>query len=141
MRIPDGIDGIEVRLRCACVCCKKECVLYAAGLPQTVQAYVRMAAGEYLMAFVNTNAYADMFPLGYHVSLKDRTDVAIDERVFKWQAAQVASSISNSSMPKITDDWELKVKRRKSVEALLARVRSQPKRVKTAMTDAGTAFP
>ena len=140
LRIPDGIDGIEVRLRCACVCCKKECVLYAAGLPQTVQAYVRMATGEYLMAFVHTTAHADMFPLGYHVSLKDRTDVAIDERVFKWQAAQVIDSMPCGDMPTETNEKELKLKRTQSMEVLLKREQCQSKRLKLAKTDDGCNF-
>ena len=140
LRIPDGIDGIEVRLRCACVCCKKECVLYAAGLPQTVQAYVRMATGEYLMAFVHTTAHADMFPLGYHVSLKDRTYVAIDERVFKWQAAQVIDSMPCGDMPTETNEKELKLKRTQSMEVLLKREQCQSKRLKLAKTDDGCNF-
>ena len=138
LKVPDGIDGLEVGLKCECVCCKKECLLYAAGLPRNVQVYTRIAAGEHLMAFLHTVEPDYKFPVGYHVSLKSRTDVAMDERVFKWQAAQVMSSISNSGMPKNTDEREMKVKRRKSVEALLACVRSQSKRLKTAMTDNGT---
>ena len=46
LQIPDGIDGLEVTLRCSCVVCNQECMLYAAGLPKTVQVYTRMSVDE-----------------------------------------------------------------------------------------------
>ena len=140
LQVLDGTDGLEVCLKCECVCCKKECLLYAAGVPQTVQAYLRIAAGEHLMAFLHTAESDYKFPVGYHVSLKDRTDVAIDERVFKWQAAQVMNRMSICDVPTETDEKEINLKRRQSMEALLTRERSQSKRLKIAKTDDGSAF-
>ena len=140
LKVPDGIDALEVSLKCECVCCKKECLLYAAGVPQTVQAYLRIAAGEHLMAFLHTAESDYKFPVGYHVSLKDRTDVAIDERVFKWQAAQVMNRLSICDVPTETDEKEINLKRRQSMEALLTRERSQSKRLKIVKTDDGSAF-
>ena len=140
LKVPDGIDALEVSLKCECVCCKKECLLYAAGVPQTVQAYLRIAAGEHLMAFLHTAESDYKFPVGYHVSLKDRTDVAIDERVFKWQAAQVMNRLSICDVPTETDEKEINLKRRQSMEALLTCERAQSKRLKIAKTDDGSAF-
>ena len=140
LKVPDGIDGLEVNLKCECVCCKNECWLYAAGLPSTVQGYTRIAPGERLMAFVHTAEPDYKFPVGYNVSLKDRTDVAIDERVFKWQASQVIDSISNGDVPTETDEKEMKQKRTQCMEALLKRERSESKRLKMAKTDDGSAF-
>ena len=128
LKVPDGINALEVGLKCECVCCKKECRLYAAGLPQTVQAYLHIAAGEHLMTFLHTAEPDFKFPVGYHVSLKDQSDVAMQERVFKWQAAQVVSGIANRSKCTETDERESKVKRRQSIECLLRSVRPEPKR-------------
>ena len=50
LKVLDCIDGLEVCLKCECVCCKNQCLLYAAGLPQTVQVYTQILAGEHLMA-------------------------------------------------------------------------------------------
>ena len=91
------------------------------------------------MAFLHTTEPDYKFPVGYHVSLKSRTDVAMDARVFKWQAAQVISSMSNSSMPTETDEKELKLKRAKSMESLLTRARSESKRLRLVKTDDGSA--
>ena len=46
LQIPDSIDGLEVTLRFSCVVCNQECMLYAAGLPKTVQLYARMSVDE-----------------------------------------------------------------------------------------------
>ena len=140
LRVPDGIDALEVSLKCECVCCKKECLLYAAGLPQTVQAYTRIGAGEHLMAFLHTAESDYKFPVGYHVSLKDRTDVLIDERVFKWQAAQIMNRMSICDVPTETDEKDINLKRRQSMEALLTCEGAQSKRLKIAKTDDGSAF-
>ena len=48
LQVPDDIDGLEVTLRCSCVVCNQECMLYAAGLPKTVQVYTRMSVDEYV---------------------------------------------------------------------------------------------
>ena len=142
LRVLDGIDGVEVSLKCECVCCQEHCTLYAAGLPATVKAYIRIAAGEHLMAFVNMTEPDYKFPVGYHVSLKCRTDVDVDVRVFKWQAAQVIRSMSNSSMPTDADEKELKLKRRNFMESLLTNqfARSESKRLRLVKTDDGSAF-
>ena len=140
LKILDGINGIEVSLKCECVCCKKECFLYAAGLPQVVQGYTRITAGEYLMAFLHTAGPDYQFPLGYHVSLKSRPDVAMDERIFQWQAAQVISSMSNSSMLTDMNEHEMNMKRTKSMESLLTCARSDAKRRRLAKTDDGIAL-
>ena len=142
LRVLDGIDGVEVSLKCECVCCKNQCSLYAAGVPASVNAYIRMAAGEHLMAFVHMTEPDYKFPVGYHVSLKSRTDVDEDARVFKWQAAQVIGSISNSSMPTDDDEKELKLKRTKSIESLLTNAcpRTETKRLRLAKTDDGSSF-
>ena len=134
LKVPDGIDALEVSLKCECVCCKKECLLYAAGRPQTVQAYLRIAAGEHLMAFLHTAESDYKFPVGYHVSLKDLSDVAMQEHVFKWQAAQVVNSIANPSKCTDTDTRESKVKRRQSIESLFSNVRPESKRQRLSMT-------
>ena len=105
-----------------------------------MQAYLRIAAGERLMGFLHTAEPDYKFPVGYHASLKDRTDVAIDERVFKWQAAQVMNRMSICDVPTETDEKEIDLKRRQSMEALLTRERSQSKRLKIAKTDDGSAF-
>ena len=125
-----------------CVCCKEQCSLYAAGVPATVKVYTRIAAGEYLMAFVHMAEPDHKFPVGYHVSLKSRTDVDVDARVFKYQAGQVIASISNSSMPTDDDEKELKLKRTKSIETLLtnACARTETKRLRLAKTDDGSSF-
>ena len=142
LRVLDGIDGVEVSLKCECVCCKEQCTLYAAGLPATVNAYIRIAAGEHLMAFVHMTEPDYKFPVGYHVSLKSRTDVDEDARVFKWQAAQVIGSISNSSSSMDTDENEVKLKRTSFMESLLTNpfVRSKSKRLRLLKTDDGSAF-
>ena len=142
LRVLDGIDGVEVSLKCECVCCKEQCTLYAAGLPATVNAYLRIAAGEHLMAFVHMTEPDYKFPVGYHVSLKSRTDVDGDARVFKWQAAQVIGSISNSSSSMDTDENEVKLKRTNFMESLLTNpfVRSKSKRLRLLKTDDGSAF-
>ena len=140
LKVPDGIDALEVSLRCECVCCKKECLLYMAGRPQTVQAYLRIAAGEHLMAFLHTAESDFKFPVGYHVSLKDESDVAMQECVFKWQAAQVVNSIANRSKCTETDERESKVKRRQSIECLMRSVRPEPKRQRVTMTGDSSAF-
>ena len=142
LRVLDGIDGVEVSLKCECVCCKNQCSLYAAGLPASVNAYIRMAAGEHLMAFVHMTEPDYKFPVGYHVSLKSRTDVDGDARVFKWQAAQVIGCMSNSSTPMDTDENEVKLKRTKSMESLLTKLCSRPesKRLRLLKTDDGSRF-
>ena len=142
LKVMDGIDGLEVSLKCECVCCKEQCSLYAAGMPATVKVYTRIAAGEYLMAFVHMTEPDYKFPVGYHVSLKSRTDVDVDARVFKYQAGQVIASISNSSMPTDDDEKELKLKRTKSIETLLtnACARTETKRLRLAKTDDGSSF-
>ena len=140
LKVPDGIDGLEVNLKCECVSCKKECWLYAAGLPSTVQSYTRIAPGERLMAFVQSAEPDYKVPVGYHVPLKDRTDVAIDERVFKWQASQVIDSMSNGDVPTETDEKEVQQKRTQSMDALLKLERSASKRLKMQRTDDGKIF-
>ena len=142
LRVLDGIDGVEVSLKCECVCCKNQCSLYAAGLPATVNPYIRMATGEHLMAFVHMTEPDYKFPVGYHVSLKSRTDVDGDARVFQWQAAQVIGSMSNSSTPMDTDENEMKLKRTKSMESLLTKLCSRPesKRLRLVKTDDGSRF-
>ena len=55
LRVLDGIDGVEVSLMCDCVCCQEHCTLYAAGLPATVNAYIRIAAGEHLICLLYTS--------------------------------------------------------------------------------------
>ena len=142
LKVMDCIDGLEVSLKCECVVCKEQCSLYAAGLPATVKVYTRIAAGEYLMAFVHMAEPDHKFPVGYHVSLKSRTDVDVDARVFKYQAGQVIASISNSSMPTDDDEKELKLKRTKSIETLLtnACARTETKRLRLAKTDDGSSF-
>ena len=94
------------------------------------------------MAFVQTTEPDYKFPVGYHVSLKSRTDVAMDARVFKWQAAQVIGSISNSSSSMDTDENEVKLKRTSFMESLLTNpfVRSKSKRLRLLKTDDGSAF-
>ena len=140
LKVLDGTDGLEVCLRCECVCCKNQCRLYAAGLPQTVRVYTQIASGEHLMAFLHTAEPDYKFPLGYHVLLSSRTDVAMHVRVFKSQVARVISSMSNSRMPTETDERELKMKRTQSMEALLKRERTESKRLKMAKTDDCSAF-
>ena len=142
LKVMDGIDGLEVSLKCECVCCKEQCSLYAAGLPATVKVYTRIAAGEHLMAFVHMTEPDYKFPVGYHVSLKSRTDVDGDARVFKWQAAQVIGCMSNSSTPMDTDENEVKLKRTKSMETLLTKLCSRPesKRLRLLKTDDGSRF-
>ena len=142
LKVMDGIDGLEVSLKCECVCCKEQCSLYAAGMPATVKVYTRIAAGEYLMAFVHMAEPDHKFPVGYHVSLKGKTDVEVDARVFKWQAAQVIGSISNSSMPMDTDEKALKLKRTKWMESLLTNPCGRPKskRLRLARTNDGSAI-
>jgi len=54
LQVPDGIDVLEVNLRCSCVVCNQECMLYAAGLPKTVQVYTCTSVDEYVSAFVQT---------------------------------------------------------------------------------------
>ena len=94
------------------------------------------------MAFVHMAEPDHKFPVGYHVSLKGQTDVEVDVRVFKWQAAQVIGSISNSSMPMDTDEKELKLKRTKFMESLLTNPFARPKskRLRLVKTDDGSAF-
>ena len=140
LKVMDGTDGLEVCLKCECVCCKNQCLLYAAGLPQTVQVYTQIPAGEHLMAFVHTTEPVYKFPLGYHLRLKSHADVAMNVRVFKWQADQVISSMSKSRIPTETHDRDLKMKRAKSLESLFASKRSESKRLRLAMTDDGSAF-
>ena len=94
------------------------------------------------MAFVHMTEPDYKFPVGYHVSLKSRTDVDVDARVFKFQAGQVIASISNSSMPTDDDEKELKLKRTKSMESLLTNACARPesKRLRLVKTDDGSAF-
>ena len=101
-----------------------------------------MATGEHLMAFVHMTEPDYKFPVGYHVSLKSRTDVDGDARVFQWQAAQVIGSMSNSSTPMDTDENEMKLKRTKSMESLLTKLCSRPesKRLRLVKTDDGSRF-
>ena len=133
LKVLDCIDGLEVCLKCECVCCKNQCLLYAAGLPQTVRVYTQIAAGEHLMAFVHTAEPDCKFPLGYHVLLRSQTDVATHVRVFKSQVAQVISGMSSSRMPTETDERELKMKRTKAMETLLTCARSESKRLRRAL--------
>jgi hypothetical protein len=122
------------------VCCKNQCLLYAAGLPQTVQVYTQILAGEHLMAFVHATEPGYKFPLGYHLQLKSPVDVAMNVRVFKWQADQVISSMSKSRMPTETHERDLKMKRIESLESRLESKRSESKRLRLAMIDDGGAF-
>ena len=92
------------------------------------------------MAFVHTTESVYKFPLGYHLRLKSHADVAMNVRVFKWQADQVISSMSKSRIPTETHDRDLKMKRAKSLESLFASKRSESKRLRLAMTDDGCAF-
>ena len=92
------------------------------------------------MAFLHTAEPDYKFPLGYHVLLSSRTDVAMYVRVFKSQVARVISSMSNSRMPTETHERDLKMKRIKSVESLLKSKRSESKRMRLAKTDDGIAF-
>ncbi len=95
-----------------------------------------------LMAFVQTTESdeAYKFPVGYYLSLKDRPDVDMDKRVFKWQANQVIDSMAIGDVPTETDEKEMKLKRTQSMEALLKRERSESKRLKMAKTDDGCTF-
>ena len=140
LKVTDGTDGLEVCLKCECVCCKNQCLLYAAGLPQTVQVYTQILAGEHLMAFVHATEPGYKFPLGYHLQLKSPVDVAMNVRVFKWQADQVISSMSKSRMPTETHERDLKMKRTESLESRLESKRSESKRLRLAMIDDGGAF-
>ena len=90
-----------------------------------------------MIAFVQTTEPDYKFPVGYHVSLKRRTDVAMDARVFKWQAAQVISSMSNSRMLTETNEAELKLKRCHDMGALLTGAQSETKRLRLVRSDAG----
>ena len=142
LKVPDGIDGLEVCLRCECICCKKECKLVAAGHPSTVQAYTRIGAGEHLIAFVQTTESdeAYKFPVGYYLSCKGRPDVDMDKRVFKWQANQVVDSMAIGDVPTETDEKEVQQKRTQSMDALLKLERSASKRLKMQRTDDGKIF-
>ena len=140
LKVPDGIDGLEVFLKCECVCCKKQCLLYAAGLPSTVQVYTRMAPDQHMAAFVQTMEEDYKFPVGHHVSLKDSADVAMDGRVFKWQASQVMRSLSLASLPSDMDEKEIQLKRTKSIESLLTDTKPQAKRLRLVNTDDGSSF-
>ena len=140
LKVLDGTDGLEVCLKCECVCCKNQCLLYAAGMPQTVRGYTKIAAGAHLMAFVHSTEPGYKFPLGYHVPLRNWTDVAMNVSVFKWQAAQVVNSMSISRMPTVTDERVLKMKRTRSIETLLTLARTNARRLRIAQTDDGTAF-
>ena len=140
LQVLDGTDGLEVCLKCECVCCKNQCLLYAAGTPQTVRGYTQIAAGAHLMAFVRATEPGYKFPLAYHVPLRNWTDVAMNVSVFKWQAAQVVNSMAISRMPTVTDERVLKMKRTKSMETLLTCARTKAKRLRLAKTDDGTAF-
>ena len=73
LQIPDGIDGLEVALRCGCVVCKQECMLFASGLPKIVQVNTRMSVDEYVTAFVQTMEPDHKFPVGSHLSHKTQT--------------------------------------------------------------------
>ncbi len=92
------------------------------------------------MAYLHKAEPEHKFPVGFHVSLKSRTDVAMDARVFKWQAAQVISSMSNSKSSTEIDEKELKLKRAKSMESLLTCARSESKRLRLVKTDDGNTF-
>ena len=142
LKVSDGIDGIEVCLKCECICCKKECKLVAAGHPSTVQSYTRIGAGEHLMAFVQTTESdeAYKFPVGYYSSLKDRADVDMDKCVHKWQANQVIDSMAIGDVPTETDEKAVQQKRTQSMDALLKLERSAPKRLKMQRTDDGKIF-
>ena len=140
LKVPDGIDGLEVTLKCECVCCKRECWLSAAGLPKTVQEYTRMAPDQYVAAFVQTMDTDLKFPVGYHVPLKSRSDVAMDARVHKFQAHQVILSLSVASNHSAMDEKEMKLKRTKSIETLLTGARSEVKRLRLVKTDDGASF-
>ena len=67
LQVPDGIDGLEVTLRCSCVVCNQEFMLHAAGWPKTVQVYTCMSVDEYVTAFVQTMEPDFKFPVGYHL--------------------------------------------------------------------------
>ena len=92
------------------------------------------------MAFVHATEPGYKFPLGYHLRLKSHADVAMNVRVFKWQADQVISSMSKSRMRTETHERDLKMKRTQSLEFLLKSKRSESKRPRLAMIDNGGAF-
>ena len=92
------------------------------------------------MAFVHATEPGYKFPLGYHLQLKSPVDVAMNVRVFKWQADQVISSMSKSRMPTETHERDLKMKRIESLESRLESKRSESKRLRLAMIDDGGAF-
>ena len=99
-----------------------------------------MAPDQYVAAFVQTMDTDLKFPVGYHVPLKSRSDVAMDARVHKFQANQVILSLSVASTPSAMDDKEMKLKRTKSIETLLTGARSEVKRLRLVKTDDGTSF-
>ena len=138
LQMPDGIDGLEVTLRCSCVVCNQECMLYAAGLPKTVQVYTRMSVDEYVTAFVRTMEPDPKFLVGYRLSHKKRTDVPMDIRVFKWQADQYLLSLSHVLTNEESDEKEVKLKRTKKIETLMTEVRWEAKRLRLAKTDDGS---
>ena len=78
--------------------------------------------------------------MGYHLQLKSPVDVAMNVRVFKWQADQVISSMSKSRMVRETHERDLKMKRIESLESRLESKRSESKRLRLAMIDDGGAF-
>ena len=138
LQVPDDIDGLEVTLRCSCVVCNQECMLYAAGLPKTVQVYTRMSVDEYVTAFVQTMEPDHKFPVGYHLSHKNRTDVPMDIRVFKWQVGQYLLSLSHLKTNEESDEKAVKLKRTKQIETLMTGVRSEAKRLRLSKTDDGS---
>ena len=138
LQVPDDIDGLEVTLRCSCVVCNQECMLYAAGLPKTVQVYTRMLVDEYVTAFVQTMEPDHKFPVGYHLSHKKRTDVPMDIRVFKWQVGQYLLSLSDVKTNEESDEKAVKLKRTKQIETLMTGVRSEAKRLRLTKTDDGS---
>ena len=88
--------------------------------------------------FVQTMEPDFKFPVGYHLSHKQRTDVPMDIRVFKWQAGQYLLSLSHVLTNEESDEKEVKLKRTKKIETLMTEVRSEAKRLRLTKTDDGS---
>ena len=140
LKVPEGIDGLEVTLKAECLCCNQQCLLYAAGLPNSVMMYTRMSPDDHIAAFVQTIEDDYKFPIGYHVNFKKGSDVAMERSVFKWQASQIIHSWASASTPSDMDEKEMQVKRTKCIESLMQDAQPSPKRLRLAKTDDGSLF-
>ena len=61
------IDGIKVTLECKCMACNAVCKIVAAGVPDTVQDFLSMPKGSFVLAFSQSMSSGGEFQVANHL--------------------------------------------------------------------------